>query len=83
MILLFLGFPSSWDKIIAILSGLVIVGVAYQLGGPNVSGSTGTISKDAPFADSKIKEVVGGNQIVTPSEHSAAPLPEVEAAQNQ
>ena len=76
MILLFLGFPSSWDKIIALLSGLVIVGVAYQLGGPNVSGSTGTISKDAPFADSKIKDTPVNTQASIPTDTVVQSPPE-------
>ena len=31
MVFLFLGFPSTWHKIIAILSGLIIIAIAYNL----------------------------------------------------
>ncbi len=30
MIFLFLGFPSSWDKIIALVSGLLIIVISYR-----------------------------------------------------
>lgn len=30
-VLLFLGFPSSWDKLIAVVSGLLVLFVAYRL----------------------------------------------------
>lgn len=30
IIFLFLGFPSSWDKIIAVISGLAIIAIAYN-----------------------------------------------------
>lgn len=31
MIFLFLGFPSSWHRIIALLSGIIIIGIAYNI----------------------------------------------------
>ncbi len=31
MIFLFLGFKSSWDQVIAVVTGLVIVVIAYNL----------------------------------------------------
>ncbi len=31
MFFLFLGIPSSWHKIIAIISGLIIIAIAYNL----------------------------------------------------
>ncbi len=31
MVFLFLGFPSMWHKIIAVLSGLVIIIISYNL----------------------------------------------------
>ncbi len=39
MAFLFLGIPTDYDKIIAVISGLVIVIVAYTLPAPSVSGS--------------------------------------------
>ena len=31
MIFLFLGFPSSWEKALAILTGLLIIVIAYRI----------------------------------------------------
>ena len=31
MIFLFLGFPSDWHKVIAVVSGLIIILIAYNL----------------------------------------------------
>jgi hypothetical protein len=31
MIFLFLGFPSSWEKALAILTGLLIIFLAYRI----------------------------------------------------
>jgi hypothetical protein len=31
MIFLFLGFPSSWEKVLAILTGLLVIFLAYRI----------------------------------------------------
>ncbi len=31
MIFLFLGFPSTWHKIIALISGVIIIAIAYNI----------------------------------------------------
>lgn len=39
IVFLFLGFPSSWHKVIAVISGLLIITVAYNLPAISSSGS--------------------------------------------
>ncbi len=34
-VFLFLGLPSDWDRVIAVISGLLVVVVAYNLAAPN------------------------------------------------
>ncbi len=68
MLFLFLGFPSSWDKVLALLSGLLIVGVAYQLGSTSAISAADVVSKDAPFADSKIKDTPINTQASIPTD---------------
>lgn len=67
MVFLFLGFPSMWHKIIAILSGLIIVGISYNLAPENKND---TILTNSSFVENKtkndfVKEIVKeGEEIV-------------------
>ncbi len=45
---LFLGFPSSWHKPIAVISGLIIVGISYNI--PH-ERKTNKNSESAVFAE--------------------------------
>lgn len=51
MIFLFLGFRSDWDNIIAVITGLAIVIVAYNL--PASARSTDTTSASETFVENK------------------------------
>jgi hypothetical protein len=44
MLFLFLGFPTSWDKGIAVISGLAIILISYTLTG----GQTTSQKKEEP-----------------------------------
>lgn len=48
MLFLFLGFPQSWDKIIALITGFVIIVVAYKIK-PGIVSS----KYDIPFIEHK------------------------------
>jgi hypothetical protein len=49
-VFLFLGFPSAWNKIFAVITGLLIIAAAYRLGGAP-SGSK--IEKQVPYVEHK------------------------------
>ncbi|MDE2041418.1 MAG: hypothetical protein KGI59_03510 [Patescibacteria group bacterium] len=46
-IFLILGFPSSWDKVFAVISGLLIAGISYSMA-PKVTVPSG---RDLPFSE--------------------------------
>jgi len=48
VLFLFLGFPRGWDKAFAVISGVIIVGVAYKL--PQKKASVPT---DLPYIEHK------------------------------
>jgi len=47
MVFLFLGFPSSWEKVFAILTGLLIIFLAYR-----IRFKEAVPSKESVFTDS-------------------------------
>jgi membrane-bound ClpP family serine protease len=55
MVFLFLGFPSSWHKIILIVSGLIIIAIAYNIPQEIKADEVG---KDSSFVESNHKEIV-------------------------
>ncbi len=48
-LLLFLGFPESWDKVIAIATGVVIFGISYSFGTKSASNDKDRVN----FVESK------------------------------
>lgn len=54
IIFLFLGFPVMWHKIIAIVSGLAIVAIAYSL--PPTEKKKIVEVQDKPFVESSTPE---------------------------
>lgn len=54
MAFLFLGFPSSWDKLFAVITGIVIVVFAYRL---KLEMKTSNVSKNVPFVEHKQTDV--------------------------
>lgn len=48
IVFLFLGFPSDWEKILAVVSGLLIIVVAYTLPAPTLS-----LQKPEMFTENK------------------------------
>ena len=63
IILPFLGFPSSWDQVLAIVSGLLICGIAYSLGPKPKSGLPPSI----PFVEHRSAAPTGaiGRDVIT------------------
>ena len=71
-IFLFLGFYSAWDKIIAIITGVLVIGISYSLkpegtsrldrGVPFVEHKSGPSSSDFSAEASKSKEDSKGTQ---------------------
>jgi len=57
MVFLFLGFPSSWEKVFAILTGLLIIFLAYR-----IRFKEAVPSKESVFTDSSSRP----NPPVTP-----------------
>ncbi|MEK7095384.1 MAG: hypothetical protein AAB917_01875 [Patescibacteria group bacterium] len=51
MAFLFLGLPSFWHKILAVISGVIIIVIAYRL--DSSKGKIETIKEDQPFVDNK------------------------------
>ena len=52
-IFLFLGFPSAWEELLAVVSGIVIIGIAYRMV-PEVKISAGQEAhKDIPYVEHK------------------------------
>ena len=49
VIFLFLGFPSSWDRVFALISGLLIVIIAYRLKSETSTRSLGNM----PYVEHK------------------------------
>jgi hypothetical protein len=47
MVFLFLGFPAAWDKGVAVVSGLIIVAIAYR-GGAALRAQLSQISQKMP-----------------------------------
>lgn len=71
---LFLGFPSAWDKVFALLTGLLIVVMAMRSKPVNV-GSNQTLRTDpniaVPFIEHKT--ITRNPPIVPPSSKSESP----------
>jgi len=47
MAILFLGFPSSWDKVLALVTGFIIICIAYSIRSEKRSAS----SSQVPYAE--------------------------------
>lgn len=59
MLLPFLGFPSSWGKIIALVSGLIVIILAYALRSPVPSNP----SEHMPYVEHRAEP---GKDIIPP-----------------
>lgn len=42
MIFLFLGFPTKWQKVIAVVSGLAVIGISYSFPAPSSAAPSET-----------------------------------------
>ena len=51
MIFLFLGFPSIWHKVIALVSGLIIIAIAYNIPQEQKEQKTDLSSDTATFIE--------------------------------
>ena len=54
MFALFLGFPIAWHKIILLISGLIIIIIAYNL--PQEEKTL--LKDDSPFVESENRDIV-------------------------
>lgn len=52
MIILFLGFPGTWEKILLLATGAALVAVGYRMPAPASRASCAS-DADKPFVDSK------------------------------
>ena len=59
ILFLFLGFPSAWDKILAVATGLIIVSIAYRMA-PQIEHCSENCQceskRDMPFVQHKAEE---------------------------
>ena len=76
MAFLFLGFPSSWQKILAILTGLLVIFMAYR-----IKIKENFSAGNAPFKDN-LSEKASPNVPADPFKQPAAVDPTVSAFQN-
>jgi hypothetical protein len=54
MIFLFLGFPSLWHKIIALVSGFIIIAISYNLSPENKDNNINITSpSNSPFIENE------------------------------
>ncbi len=56
MVFLFLGFTSEWHQIIAIISGIIIIAISYNLPAENKS----SIPNNSSFVENEVKIPVIG-----------------------
>ena len=63
MALLFLGFPSSWDKILYVITGLIIVIMAYN-SKPEISEPASNV----PFEEYRSNSKVNSDSPITKSD---------------
>ena len=65
MIFLFIGFPSSWEKAFAILTGLLVIAVAYRI----------KFKETQPTAESSFTDNLSVKPVQkVQSDHSSAPI---------
>ena len=77
MVFLFLGFPSSWEKALAILTGLLVIFMAYRIKiKENFSAGS------APFTDN-LSEKDSQNAKADPFKQPVSVDPTASAYQNQ
>jgi len=57
IIFLFLGFPQSWQKVLAVITGLYIIITAYRLR----SESSRTPNQEVPFVEHKAAPIIDDN----------------------
>ena len=61
----FLGFPSSWDNVLAVLTGLLIIAMTYGMrtaGNKNVSGEANIARKaEVTFVEHKVGDIININ----------------------
>ena len=55
MIFLFLGFPSAWHKPVALISGLIIIAISYNIPQEHKKDS---VVQDSTFVESKNSDLV-------------------------
>jgi hypothetical protein len=66
-VLLFLGFPASWDRIIGLITGLIVIGIALKL--PHQERTMPTEKR--PYVETKNPAHIARNPI--PSTATQAP----------
>jgi cell division protein FtsW (lipid II flippase) len=70
MVFLFLGFPSSWEKAFAILTGLVIILFAYR-----IKFKENTLARGSSFTDSALSSSSGIKQEESSKDQIQDPSP--------
>lgn len=56
MIFLFLGFPLMWHKVIAIISGIIIIAIAYNIPGESKKNVNDSIPpSSSAFVENEMK----------------------------
>ena len=65
MIFLFIGFPSSWEKALAILTGLLVIAMAYR-----IKFKETQLTAESSFTDNLSAKPAQKVQ----SDHSSAPI---------
>ena len=76
MVFLFLGLPQSWEKVLAILTGVVIIAFAYRIRFRDVQPM-----KDLPFRDTalpKTTDEAPSSSSLSENSASAQATPDVE-----
>lgn len=63
-VFLFLGFPTGWDKILAVLTGVIITGISYKSLSRDTGGATNptgksnvSMNKDVPYVEYRAGEI--------------------------
>lgn len=66
VVFLFLGFPSSWEKVLAILTGILVIFMAYKIKFKENSAANGSSFTDNLSTNTK-QSGQDNNQVEAPS----------------
>ncbi len=80
MAFLFLGFPSDWDKVFSLVTGLLIIAIAFKFKAARPPTPTGQVLYTEHKNDSKPRIDVSSTTITQKDTKSAKPLSPIEPA---